>query len=178
MKYFFALILFAGQFFAFGQIKWMTLEQAIEAQKTEPKKILIDFYADWCEPCKIMEQNTYNHSVIADYINQNYYLVKFNTERKEDLTLYGRTFSNPDYVSNKKGRNGTHEFAKYMNIMSVPSAVFLDENAQPITILQGAMTAKEFEPYLTFFATDEYKKVKTREDWENYQKKFKSKIRD
>lgn len=48
MKYFFALILFAGQFFAFGQIKWMTLEQAIEAQKTEPKKILIDFYADWC----------------------------------------------------------------------------------------------------------------------------------
>jgi hypothetical protein len=45
-------------------------------------------------------------------------------------------------------------------------------------MLQGALTARELEPYLYFFANDEHLKVKTREEWENYQKKFKSKIRD
>ena len=54
-----------------SQVKWMTLEQAIEAQKTNPKKIMIDFYADWCGPCKIMEKNTYNHPIIAKYLNFN-----------------------------------------------------------------------------------------------------------
>ena len=70
-----------------------------------------------------------------------------------------------------------HGFTKYMNVNAVPSIIFLDEQSMPITILQGALTAKELEPYLPFFANDEYKKIQTREKWENYQKKFKSSIK-
>ena len=60
----------------FAQVNWMTLEQAVNAQKTTPKKIMIDFYADWCAPCKIMEKNTYNHPVISEILNRDYYPVK------------------------------------------------------------------------------------------------------
>ena len=65
-----------------------------------------------------------------------------------------------------------------MNVNAIPSIVFLDEKSNPITILQGALTAKELEPYIPFIANDEYKKIDTREKWENYQKKFKSNIKD
>lgn len=177
MKKSITIFLFFLSIFAFSQVNWMTLEEAIVAQQKNPKKILIDFYANWCGPCKIMEKNTYNHPIIAEYLNQNYYPVKFNAEGNEKFNLFDRTFSNPEFRQGKN-RNSMHEFTQFMNVNAVPSIVFLDEKANPITILQGALSAKELEPYLPFFANNQHWKFKTREEWENYQKKFKSRIKE
>ena len=162
---------------SFSQVKWMTLEQAMVAQQEKPKKIFIDFYANWCGPCKIMDKNTYGHQEIANFLNENYYAVKFDAEGKESVTVFGRIFSNPEFSSGKK-RNSMHDFTKFMNVNSVPSIVFLNEQSMPITNINGFLTAKELDPYLRIISSDEYKKFKSRAEWENYQRKMKSTIKE
>ena len=34
------------------EIKWMTMNEALAAQKKVPKKIFMDVYTTWCGPCK------------------------------------------------------------------------------------------------------------------------------
>ena len=71
-----------------------------------------------------------------------------------------------------------HDFTKFMNVNSVPSIVFLNEQSVPITNINGFLTAKELDPYLRIISSDEYKKFKSRAEWENYQRKMKSTIKE
>ena len=159
---------------SFSQIKWMSIEEALATQANNPKKIVINFYSESSSPCKKMEKETYNHSLIAKYLNENFYPVKFNAEGKETINVMGRTFGNTNSIEN----NSLNEFSKFMNISTVPSTVFIDEENKIITVLQGNLTAKELEPYLLFIGNNDYKKIENSSKWENYQRKFKSKIKE
>lgn len=161
----------------FAQVKWLNMEEALAAQKTDRKKILILFYADWCSTCKNMEKATFGNAIISNFINSHYLPVRFNSESGETVALFSQEFTNPGYRKNSR-KNPLHEFTQYMNVNAVPTIVFLDEEAEPITLLQGALTARELEPYLPFIAADDYKKVNTREKWDAYRQKFRSSIRD
>jgi thiol:disulfide interchange protein DsbD len=49
-----------------GKIAWMPYDQAILAKAAEEKKpLIIDFYADWCAPCRIMDKEVFSdHDVV------------------------------------------------------------------------------------------------------------------
>ena len=40
----------------------------------------MDIYTDWCGPCKLMDKNTFQNPDVAQYLNNNFYAVKFNAE--------------------------------------------------------------------------------------------------
>ncbi len=156
-----------------NKINWMTMNQALEAQKTQPKKIIMDVYTKWCGPCKLMDRNTFSNKDVIRFINDHYYAVKFNAEGTEEITYQDFTYTNPNYQEGRKGRNATHFFADALRLQGYPSIVFFEEDGTLIQPVVGYKTPKQLEIFLKMIANDDYKQLTTAEAWEAYQKNFK-----
>lgn len=156
------------------EINWMSLEKAVEAQKTNPKKIIVDAYTVWCGPCKMLDKNTFSNKDVADYINKNFYPVKFNAEGNESINFNGKKYENPGFNPNSSGRNTPHELSGLFGVRAYPTLVYLDESANLIAPIPGYQSPKQLELYLKLFGTDDYKNIKSQEEFTAYSTKFKS----
>ena len=155
------------------KINWVTMEEAQELMKTAPRKVIMDVYTNWCGPCKMLDKNTFGNPDVAKYINKNYYAIKFNAEGDSNIMFDGNTFTNPNYDPAKKNkRNGQHQFARYLSVRAYPTMVFFDDEFNLIAPISGYLVPKQLEIYLKLFKTDQYKEVKSKEEWEKYQKEF------
>ena len=169
---FILFILCAGSMTA-QKVNWMTMDEALVAQEKEPKKIIMDVYTVWCGPCKLLDKKTFGDQTVADFINKNFYPVKFNAEGPEEINYQDFTYTNPNYQPARKGRNATHFFADALKLTGYPSIVFFEDNGTLIQAVPGYKTPQELEIYLKMIANDDYKDLTTVEAWEAYQKKFK-----
>jgi thioredoxin-related protein len=153
-----------------NNVKWYTIQQALELQKKEPRKILIDVYTDWCGWCKKMDNETFSHPVVAEYLNKHYYPVKFNAESYDSIVFQGHTF-----INENKGARSTHQFAIALlrGQLSYPSVAYLTENLQLIAAVPGFFTADNLEPLLNFIVEDKFKSISL----DDYKKTFTSQIK-
>ncbi|MBP1839194.1 thioredoxin family protein [Formosa algae] len=146
------------------EINWLSFNEALELQKTAPKKIMMDAYTNWCGPCKMLDKNTFQNKDVVAYVNENYYAVKFNAEGKEAVSYQGNTYENPNFDPAKENkRNSVHEFARALGVNAYPTIVFLDEAAQVITPVRGYQKPQQLELYLKLFSTDKYKELDSQE---------------
>lgn len=158
----------------FAQVKWYTLEEALTAQKKTPKPIILDAYTVWCGPCKLLDKNTFGNEDVSAYLNAHFYPVKFNAEGNEKVTYQGQTFDNPNYdVKRASTRNGTHTFTRYLGVSGYPTLVFFDETGNFITPIVGYLTPKQIEIYLKLIYKQDYKNIKSQEEFTTYIKNFK-----
>ncbi len=155
------------------QVNWMSMEEALAAQKENPKKIFMDVYTTWCGPCKMLDKNTFSDKNVAEYLNKNFYPVKFNAEGNESITYQDFTYTNPNYQPDRKGRNSQHLLAHALKVNAYPTVVFFRENGDLIQGVPGYRTPQQLEIYLKMISSDDYMKITTPQAWEDYQKNFK-----
>jgi thioredoxin-related protein len=138
-----------------NEANWMNIEKAMLATKSQPKKILIDVYTDWCGWCKKMDQTIFVETEVVAELEKNFYSVKFDAEQKDTLVFGGHKFSNPSPSTPRS----KHEFASALlqGQMSFPSYVFLDEQGKGITIVKGYQTKEVFLKYLKYISSNSYK---------------------
>lgn len=146
-------------------IQWLSWEQATALHKKNPKKIVVDIYTDWCGWCKRMDQNTFGDPVIAQYVNEHYYAIKFNAEQRDDILFRGKTYK---FVPS--GKRGYHELAAAITNgrLSYPNTVFLNEGLEVIQAIPGYKEPADFEMILTYFAKNKHLET----PWETYQRNY------
>ncbi|EPR72249.1 hypothetical protein ADIWIN_2749 [Winogradskyella psychrotolerans RS-3] len=112
-------------------VNWLNFEQLEDSILIQPKKVFIDFYANWCSPCIKMQKEVFTDTLIIDLLNQNYYAVKMNVETQDTISFGNQVFINKRL--NK--RNPVHQIPLLMarqknKPFSLPALVFLDEKFQ------------------------------------------------
>jgi thioredoxin-related protein len=134
-------------------IKWMSWQEAVEANKKEKKKIFIDCYTDWCGWCKKMDASTFTDPKVAELMNKHFYAVKFDAEQKENIVFDNHTFK---YIAS--GSRGVHELAYALldGQLGYPAFVYLDEKFQRVTISPGYKTPEQILPEMKFVGEGHY----------------------
>ncbi|MDA7501725.1 DUF255 domain-containing protein [Chitinophagales bacterium] len=140
-------------------INWVSLEEAQELAKKNPKKIFIDVYTDWCGWCKKMDRTTFQDPEVAVEMNKHFYAVKFDAEDKRTIEFDGRTYR---YSAAEK----TNELALKLlyRQMSFPSYAILNAKLESISVVPGYIEDAEMEVLLGYFGDDHYKDT----SWERY----------
>jgi thioredoxin-related protein len=132
-------------------INWVTIKEAQELIKLNPKKVIVDVYATWCGPCKRMAKYTFKDPAVVDYINKNFYAVKFNAETKSPIHFLGKTYNNP---------SRTHQLAMEIGAnngqLSYPTIAYFDENFRKLAAIPGYYETEDFLKNTRFFGDNIY----------------------
>jgi thioredoxin-related protein len=142
-----------------SKINWMTLEEAFQATKKEPRKVLVDVYTSWCGWCKVMDQKTFSDPKVISYVNQKYYAVKLDAEQKADIVIGEQKYT---------WQNGYNQAGQALlqNRMSFPTIVYLDERFSMIQPVPGYQDAPNFHKIIVYFGDNYFKKG----EWDKFQK--------
>lgn len=98
----------------------ISFDDALAAAKKEKKMVFIDFYTDWCGPCKMMARDVFPQKKVGDYFNGKFVCLKLNAEKE------GKTLA-----------------TKY-NVRAYPTYVVVDADGKQRMEAKGAMDADEF----------------------------------
>lgn len=135
------------------EIQWTSMTDALAKSEKSKKKILVDFYTDWCGWCKVMDAKTYTDPKIIDLINKYFIPVKFNAEKEGPIMYKGQQYS-----LQEQGMRSTHTLAIKLleGQMGYPTTTFLNLDHSKIQNVPGYIDANEMNYMLRYFGENKH----------------------
>jgi len=97
----------------------LNYDKAIEKAKSDKKIVMIDFYADWCSPCKQLDKDTFSEQKVQKFLTDKTVAIKINTDDNAKLV-------------------------KEYKITGIPCIVFLNGEGKEVGRLVGFRPAEKF----------------------------------
>ena len=103
-----------------AEFRSISFDEALKAAAKENKLVFIDFYTDWCGPCKKMAKDVFPQKMVGDFMNAKFVNLKLNAE--------------------KEGK----ELAARYKVNAYPTFVVLDTEGKVVGELKGSMDGQTF----------------------------------
>ena len=119
-----SIVLLLGISAAMGQTNFrhVSFADGVAAAKAEGKLVFIDFFTEWCGPCRMMANNIFPQKTVGDYFNEKFICLKIDAEKGEGVGL-----------------------AKRFKVTAYPTFIVLDDNEKVLgTHVGGSNNGEEF----------------------------------
>jgi thiol-disulfide isomerase/thioredoxin len=108
-------------------IRWFkNLSQASAAAQETGRPMMIDFWADWCEPCKVMDATVYSDATLAKAVDQKIIAVRIHFDMQREIARKYNTTAIPylaftnsygTELMHHRGFLGAHELIAVVNAL-------------------------------------------------------------
>ena len=102
-----------------SDISWLTdYDAALALARADGKQIVIDFFATWCGPCKMMEQDTFTDEEVQKRV-EDFVALKIDVDQQQDM-------------------------ARRYGVRGLPTTMVIDAEGQPVATAVGYLDPDRF----------------------------------
>jgi thioredoxin-related protein len=136
-------VLFFVLLFSSSYAQKTSFNDAMKLAKESDKRVIIDFYTDWCGWCKKMDAEAYSNKDIKEIIEDNFVFVKMNAEGTTKVKYRGVEYTESDLAIN-------------FQVTGYPTTVFLEPDGKVIEFKYDKVSMNNVPGY---FKTKDFKKI-------------------